>query len=78
MTNPSALFYELVVIPDCLLPFLQLTGTPVKNEPLIKKGDKGKEGFFKEGRHHTRLSPKKLKKEPKKLKKEPKKLKKEP
>ncbi|GBL80294.1 hypothetical protein AVEN_92220-1 [Araneus ventricosus] len=46
MTKTSVLIYELVVLPDCHLPFLQLTGTPVKNEHLIKK---------KIGRKKTRI-----------------------
>ncbi|GBM26809.1 hypothetical protein AVEN_32065-1 [Araneus ventricosus] len=37
MTNLSALIYELVVLPECRLAVLQLTGTPVKNEYIIKK-----------------------------------------
>ncbi|GBM49766.1 hypothetical protein AVEN_60497-1 [Araneus ventricosus] len=43
MANPSEFIYELVVLPDCHLLFLQLIGTPIKNEHLIKKGDREKE-----------------------------------
>ncbi|GBL86587.1 hypothetical protein AVEN_49542-1, partial [Araneus ventricosus] len=37
MTNPSTLIQELVVLPACHLPFLQLTGTPGEKEHLVKK-----------------------------------------
>ncbi|GBM09230.1 hypothetical protein AVEN_37097-1 [Araneus ventricosus] len=37
MTNPTTLIQELVVLPECHLHFLQLTGTPGENEHLIKK-----------------------------------------
>ncbi|GBM76137.1 hypothetical protein AVEN_272982-1 [Araneus ventricosus] len=43
MTNSSALIYELVVLPDCHFPILQLTGTLVKTEHLIEKRDRAKE-----------------------------------
>ncbi|GBO44570.1 hypothetical protein AVEN_205067-1 [Araneus ventricosus] len=42
LTNLSTLHHELVVLPDCHLPFMHLTGTPVKNEHLIKKRKKSK------------------------------------
>ncbi|GBN04208.1 hypothetical protein AVEN_116351-1 [Araneus ventricosus] len=35
MTNLSTLIQELVVLPECHLPFLQLTGTPGENEQFI-------------------------------------------
>ncbi|GBL72333.1 hypothetical protein AVEN_115277-1 [Araneus ventricosus] len=37
MTNPSTLIQELIVLPECPLPFLQVTGTPGENEHLMKK-----------------------------------------
>ncbi|GBN40136.1 hypothetical protein AVEN_161149-1 [Araneus ventricosus] len=37
MTNPSTLINELVVLPDCHLLLMHLTGTPLKNENLIRK-----------------------------------------
>ncbi|GBN13664.1 hypothetical protein AVEN_66188-1 [Araneus ventricosus] len=43
MTNPFTLIQELVVLPECHLTFLQLTGTPRKNGNLIKKDIKEKE-----------------------------------
>ncbi|GBM83078.1 hypothetical protein AVEN_73078-1 [Araneus ventricosus] len=36
MTNPSTLIQDLVVLPECHLPFLKLTGTPGENEHPIK------------------------------------------
>ncbi|GBN73320.1 hypothetical protein AVEN_11844-1 [Araneus ventricosus] len=38
MTKPPTLNHELVVLPDCHLPFT--TGTPGENEHLIKKEEK--------------------------------------
>ncbi|GBM77726.1 hypothetical protein AVEN_45543-1 [Araneus ventricosus] len=43
MTSSSTPIQELVVLPECRLPFLQLTDTPVKNEHLIEKEIKEKE-----------------------------------
>ncbi|GBL78194.1 hypothetical protein AVEN_42765-1 [Araneus ventricosus] len=43
MMNPSTPIQELVVIPECHLPFQRLTGIPVKNEHLIKKEIEEKE-----------------------------------
>ncbi|GBL72371.1 hypothetical protein AVEN_33708-1 [Araneus ventricosus] len=43
MANPSMLIPELVVLPECHLPFLQFTGTPEKNEHIIKKEIEEKE-----------------------------------
>ncbi|GBN91411.1 hypothetical protein AVEN_33985-1 [Araneus ventricosus] len=43
MTNPSTLIQELVVLPECHLPFLQLNGTSGKNEHPIKKEIEEKE-----------------------------------
>ncbi|GBN33213.1 hypothetical protein AVEN_104413-1 [Araneus ventricosus] len=37
MTKPNMLIQELVVLPECRLPFLQLTGTPGEDVHLIKK-----------------------------------------
>ncbi|GBL72097.1 hypothetical protein AVEN_115107-1 [Araneus ventricosus] len=43
MTNPSTQIQELVVLPECHLPFLKLTRTPGQNEHLIKKEIEEKE-----------------------------------
>ncbi|GBN63817.1 hypothetical protein AVEN_112966-1 [Araneus ventricosus] len=43
MTNPSTMIQEFVVLPECHLPLMQITGTPGKNEHLIKKEIEEKE-----------------------------------
>ncbi|GBM99737.1 hypothetical protein AVEN_237664-1 [Araneus ventricosus] len=47
MTNSPTLIQELVVLPECHLPFQKLPGTAVKNEYLIEKEIEGKEVFLK-------------------------------
>ncbi|GBN54721.1 hypothetical protein AVEN_35226-1, partial [Araneus ventricosus] len=41
MTDSSTIILELVVVPDYHLLFIHLTGTPVMNEHLIKKRERG-------------------------------------
>ncbi|GBM94205.1 hypothetical protein AVEN_55755-1 [Araneus ventricosus] len=43
MKNTSTLIQELIVLPECHLPILQLTGTPEGNDHLIQKEIEEKE-----------------------------------
>ncbi|GBN45490.1 hypothetical protein AVEN_90876-1 [Araneus ventricosus] len=55
MTNPYTLIQELVVLPECYLPFLQLTGTPGENNHLFKKRQRKKRHENNDSRTRLKL-----------------------